>query len=361
MTTGHIRPARPADVPALAALRQLSFQHSAHATLDALAQYLHEVFFESPWSDDAYPSWVMDDGTGRVLGFLGSLTRPMQRGGEALTMGVLSHFMVHPESRGQGVGRRLMEHFLNGPQHFFWSDVANEPTRAVWKAAGGREARLHCLYWHRPLRPLRDATARLVESTAGRVAMRVVRPVIAAVDTGIVRRGAGAYGVPDPPGRMVALDLDAIARLTAEFMPGDVVRPVYTVESLTWLMRQVARRPGFGTLDGAMVIEGQSIVGWFIWLANPRGMSRVVQFAAKPGAAATTFGHLLRTAWTRGVVTLEGRMEPLFFDTLSELGASFRREPPWVLVHSRHAHLLAAIQGGDAFLTRLDGEWWMGA
>jgi hypothetical protein len=30
------------------------------------------------------------------------------------------------------------------------------------------------------------------------------------------------------------------------------------------------------------------------------------------------------------------------------------------LMHSRNSDLLNSIQGGGAFLTRLDGEWWMG-
>jgi hypothetical protein len=30
-----------------------------------------------------------------------------------------------------------------------------------------------------------------------------------------------------------------------------------------------------------------------------------------------------------------------------------------VLVHSRRRELVDAVRCGDAFLTRLDGEWWM--
>ena len=61
------------------------------------------------------------------------------------------------------------------------------------------------------------------------------------------------------------------------------------------------------------------------------------------------------------MVSLEGRTEPLFFDALSSGGATFRREDPWVLVHASQPRLLAAVQGGDAFITRLDGEWWLDA
>ena len=30
-----------------------------------------------------------------------------------------------------------------------------------------------------------------------------------------------------------------------------------------------------------------------------------------------------------------------------------------MLIHSRHHELVEAILCGDAFMTRLDGEWWM--
>jgi hypothetical protein len=29
------------------------------------------------------------------------------------------------------------------------------------------------------------------------------------------------------------------------------------------------------------------------------------------------------------------------------------------LAHSRHPEIVAAIQQGDAMLTRLEGEWWL--
>jgi hypothetical protein len=44
---------------------------------------------------------------------------------------------------------------------------------------------------------------------------------------------------------------------------------------------------------------------------------------------------------------------------LGSQGAWLQRDGPWALVHSPRPELVAAIQRGEAFLSRLEGEWWM--
>jgi len=44
---------------------------------------------------------------------------------------------------------------------------------------------------------------------------------------------------------------------------------------------------------------------------------------------------------------------------LSDRRCWFRQEGTWTLVHSRHRDILSAVHQGDAFLSRLDGEWWL--
>jgi len=44
---------------------------------------------------------------------------------------------------------------------------------------------------------------------------------------------------------------------------------------------------------------------------------------------------------------------------LAALGCGFGRDGPWVLIHSRRPEILPAVERGDAFLSRLDGEWWL--
>jgi len=55
-----------------------------------------------------------------------------------------------------------------------------------------------------------------------------------------------------------------------------------------------------------------------------------------------------------------GQVDPAFFHALSKKDCLFHHDGgSWMLVHSRHPELLHAIHRGDAFLTRLEGEWWI--
>ncbi len=80
-------------------------------------------------------------------------------------------------------------------------------------------------------------------------------------------------------------------------------------------------------------------------------------------AADGAFDHVLQRlfedAWRQGAIALRGRLDPAHIQQLSDRHCLFRREGPWTLMHSRDPEILAAIHQGDAFLTRLDAEWWM--
>jgi len=69
--------------------------------------------------------------------------------------------------------------------------------------------------------------------------------------------------------------------------------------------------------------------------------------------------HLFYSAWRDGSAAVSGRVQPPFLDILAQHGCVFSRNGPPVLVHSRHSEVLEAIQGGRAFLSRLEGEGWM--
>ncbi len=53
------------------------------------------------------------------------------------------------------------------------------------------------------------------------------------------------------------------------------------------------------------------------------------------------------------------RLDPRYVQELSDRHCWLRTDGTWTLVHSRHAEVMAAVQQGDAFLSRLEGEWWM--
>jgi hypothetical protein len=100
-------------------------------------------------------------------------------------------------------------------------------------------------------------------------------------------------------------------------------------------------------------------MGWYLYYLREGGVSEVVQLAARQDSFDRVLRQLLADAWRLGAAAVHGRLDPRFANELSHRHCWLRMEPPWTLVHSRNADLLAAIRQGDAFLSRLEGEWWM--
>jgi hypothetical protein len=69
--------------------------------------------------------------------------------------------------------------------------------------------------------------------------------------------------------------------------------------------------------------------------------------------------RLLADAWRHGAAAVRGRLDPRYVQELSRRHCWLRREESWTLVHSRHPDIMAAIHQGNAFLSRLEGEWWL--
>jgi hypothetical protein len=69
--------------------------------------------------------------------------------------------------------------------------------------------------------------------------------------------------------------------------------------------------------------------------------------------------HLFHRAWREGIAALSGRLDPQFIDELADRRCFFNHRGNWVLVHSKVPGLVEAIDRGDAFLTRLEGDWSM--
>lgn len=68
--------------------------------------------------------------------------------------------------------------------------------------------------------------------------------------------------------------------------------------------------------------------------------------------------HLFDHALRRGAAAVSGQMDPAAFQALSAKGCIFHHDGrSWFLIHSRHPEVLRSIDRGDAFLSRLEGEW----
>ena len=340
------------------ALRLQAFRFSERRSASELAVYFERIFFQHPWRDEELSSWVYEDGRGHVTGFLGVLPRRMMWRGQPIRLATSTQLMVAPRSRGL-VGLWLVRAFLTGPQDLSLSDTANDTSRRILEGLGGSTSMIHSLAWLRPLRPCRDLASRLARGwgIAGRAAALAARPLVAAGDAvaarmqdGAARRPAGSVQPLTSALMLAHLDVLASRRL----------RPVYESGSLDWLLEQVAEKRQFGTLERGLVRGGAGdVAGWFLYFLNPGGVSHVVQVAARPTTGRLVLRHLFHHAWARGATAVSGRLDPALVADLAALGCAFQRDGPWVLVHARRPEILQAIERGDGFLSRLDGEWWL--
>ncbi len=351
-----MRPFRREDIPEAVALRQQVFRFSERRSANELAAYFERIFFQHPWQDAEMPSWVHEDRRGRVTGFLGVLPRRMIWRGQPIRLAVSTQLMVEPSSRGL-VGLSLVRAYLAGPQDWSLSDTANDTARRIFEGLGARTSMIHSLVWLRPLRPCRDLASRLAHGVVARGALFAARPLVAAGDAVAARLPDGA--ARKPPGA-VQLLTSALMLAHLDVLASRALRPVYDAGSLDWLLEQVAEKRQFGTLEQALVRDAAGeVAGWFLYFLNPGGLSQVVQVAARPTAVRLVLRHLFHHAWARGAVTLAGRLEPALVPELAALGCGFGRDGPWVLVHARRSEILTAVERGDTFLSRLDGEWWL--
>jgi hypothetical protein len=144
-----------------------------------------------------------------------------------------------------------------------------------------------------------------------------------------------------------------------DVLRGSALQPVYDARSLAWLLEQTACKTRHGRLRARAVRDRERLLGWYLYYVQPGGVSEVVQIAACDGSFDRVLQRLLADAWRHGVAAVRGRLDPRFVQELSDRHCWLRTDGTWTLVHSRHADVMAAIQQGDAFLSRLEGEWWL--
>ncbi len=156
-----------------------------------------------------------------------------------------------------------------------------------------------------------------------------------------------------------ALDPATMLAHLSDVLRGSALQPVYDARSLAWLLEQTARKTRHGRLRARAVRDGERLLGWYLYYVQAGGVSEVVQIAARNGSFDRVLLRLLADAWRHGAAAVRGRVDPRYVQELSYRHCWCRWDGTSTLVHSRHPDVMAAIQRGDAFLSRLEGEWWM--
>jgi hypothetical protein len=154
------------------------------------------------------------------------------------------------------------------------------------------------------------------------------------------------------------LRLETLLDCFAECHKSYTLWPEYDAESLKWLLQFMQRNKKRGVLRGIKLRdEGRNMVGWYLYYVRPGAIGEVVQVCGKPDLYRNALGHLFQDAREQGVIALHGVAEYRKIADFSDQGCFFTCRGGWTLAHSRRSELLDILQRGDAFLSRLDGEW----
>jgi hypothetical protein len=269
--------------------------------------------------------------------------------------------MVDPNRRHGLTALQLARAVLSGPQDLFVADGANDSSRQLWVGLGGTVPLLYNFHWTRPLRPTGYALSLLEGRYAFPPALTLpARSLGVLVDALAARLRPNRFHRKEVELRENALDAAAMLAHLPDVMDGNALQPEYDACSLAWLLEQTARKTRHGKLRARAVLEsGQRLIGWYLYYVRARGVCEVIQLVARNGSFDRVLQRLLVDAWRHGAVAVRGRLDPRHVQELSDRHCWFRREGTWTLVHSRHADVAAAIHQGNAFLSRLEGEWWL--
>jgi hypothetical protein len=357
---GRIRAFVQDDIPRVAELNWQFLQGQRGPHPPRLEEYFRQVFFHNPWFDSSIGSLVYEEGR-RVVGFLGIVPRPMSVNGKPIQAAFGSGLVVHPESRWTLPGPQLLAAFMGGKQDLAMTDTASEVSQQIWVELGGSTSAAYSLQWARPLRPGSYALYAMARfgregrSGAGGRACRVLHKTVSTVATRIPLRR-----LRRPPSGATEEELE-IDTLLHSCLPGCSagysLRPEYNRESLGWLLDFMSRMKAYGNLRKVALRDAtREIIGWFIYYAKHGGIADVVQIGATKLHMKTVFDHLLCDAWNHGAIGLHGRLEIRHAQQLSESRCFFWGTIP-LLFRARNPELARLVQQGDAFLSRLDGEW----
>jgi GNAT superfamily N-acetyltransferase len=354
-----IRPLEESDLEQVASLYERVARSGSRTAAPKMVDFFRESFFEHPWVDPEIPSLVHEDGDGRVVGFIGSHVRRFCFDGQQLRLGCSGHLVTDPEARNQAVGAFLMRRYMAGPQDVTITDTASPVVRRIWETAGGQNAYTSCIGWVRVFRPWAFARAyrahrRFAEAGAAS------RPV-STLDALSVRLASARLRAEKPEGSTEPLDADTLVEYLPKVSESVRLYPDYDVSFLEWLFREMALTTTHGSLTRTLVRDRKGdVIGWYVYYSKPGGIGQVMQVAARPRLVGNVLDHLFYDAQASGTAALQGRLEPRLLEPLSCRHVLLHPSGYLALVDAREGEVLESITTGNALLTRMEGEWWMG-
>jgi hypothetical protein len=354
---GRIRPLGREDVPAVARLHRAAFR--TRKPLDRLEAFFDAILFGHPWQDDELPSLACEDGSGRLVGCVGVMPRPMLMDGRRLRAAVTHHFMVDGSSGSSLAAAQLAAALFKGPQDLSLAN-GNPKSRLIVERMGGTVLPAPSLRWVRVLRPVQAAMVFARRRGVRRGLARALGPVERMADALVTRFAGTLFRPAPPPATSRDLTLAELLRLLDQFTQDFRLRPHYDEASLGWLLATAGSAWREQVLRKVVVVDrSERPAGWYLYYARPGSVGHVLQMGAREDARDDVLRHLFHDAWRERVVALTGQLELRWMEALSRHHCVFDQGGHWLMAHTRCRDLLHALLGERAFLSKLEGEGWI--
>jgi hypothetical protein len=242
------------------------------------------------------------------------------------------------------------------------TDSANDTSRALLERLGFTTILPFSVHWVRLLRPARCLTfamSHLTDSVFTAALELASKPFCNVADKMASRLSSSPFRQVKPRLQSMELDVETLLTCVAEFRNGYSLFPDYDAPSLTWLFAFMERMKGHGQHLRKLVLRDDSgkMVGWYIYYLTEGGFADVAQIGGTRKQLKDILDHLFYDAWTHGAIAVHGTVDRRLMDSFSDKNCFFTCRGGWTLAHARKPSFLELLNNGDAFLSRLDGEW----
>jgi hypothetical protein len=348
----------PSNIPAVAALFMRTFRAEREPVPESLKAYLEELYFRNPWNDGTISSFVALRPDGSASGFIGALPRRMMLDGREIRAVVAGNHMVDRDTREPFVGSNLLKRLFNGPQELTITDSANEASRRLWEKMGAVTLLNYSLRWVRILRPLSYSLGLTSFSAAGPVVRALLAPPLWMGDR-LGRRFVSPAETPSS-GALTGSPLTAeiIVSSFSDVVPPRSLRPVYETGDVRWLLSMARAKEQYGEMKAVAVHDRDLLTGWYIYYGRSGRTAEVLQVAARHGSMIGVLHHLAASAFAEGCTALMGSVDPRFLPEYHAQKSILLLRDMYTIGYAGNAEVLRPLLAGEAFFSRLEGEWW---
>jgi hypothetical protein len=281
--------------------------------------------------------------------------------GQPIRVAFGGNFIVQPGLRSNLAGPRLLGAYLGEKYDGWQTDSANDISRKLLEKIGFRTPPALNLHWIRPLQPTQYAVYALTRG-AGPALSSVLKlaswPFCRVADVLATRVSTSPFRQRRPSLQGSELDVGTLLHCLAQFRNGYSIWAEYDANSLNWLLSFMDRGSDRGRLRKIVVRDTrENIVGWYLYFVKPGSVGEAVQVGGDKKFMKDILAHFFYDAWKQGVIGLHGVVDRRRMDDFSDMGCIFTCRGGWNVAFSRNEKLLDVMERGDAFFTRLDGEW----